>query len=80
MAAGAWIVTSSESEVRTTEIERRRFLGESVSAMETAETPLASATVVGASYLAGALVPVLPVLAVIVPLSVAAAWPSSRRG
>jgi vacuolar iron transporter family protein len=63
MAAGAWIAASSESEVRTTEIERRRFLGESVSAMEMAETPLASAIVVGASYLAGALVPVLPVLA-----------------
>ena len=31
--------------------------------METAETPLASAIVVGASYFAGALVPVLPVLA-----------------
>src|SRR5947208_3956839 len=62
MAAGAWIAASSESEVRTTEIERRRFLGESVSTTGTAETPLASAIIVGASYLAGALVPVLPVL------------------
>jgi VIT1/CCC1 family predicted Fe2+/Mn2+ transporter len=62
MAAGAWIAVSSESEVQTTEIARRRFLGESVSTTETAESPLASAIVVGASYLAGALVPVLPVL------------------
>jgi VIT1/CCC1 family predicted Fe2+/Mn2+ transporter len=62
MAAGAWIAVSSESEVRTTEIARRRFLGESVSSTETAATPLASATIVGASYFAGALVPVLPVL------------------
>jgi vacuolar iron transporter family protein len=62
MAAGAWIAVSSESEVRTTEIARRRFLGESVSTTGTAEKPLASAIIVGASYLAGALVPVLPVL------------------
>jgi len=63
MAAGAWIAVSSESEVRTTEVARRRFLGESVLTTGTAETPLASATIVGVSYLAGALVPVLPVLA-----------------
>jgi vacuolar iron transporter family protein len=62
MAAGAWIAVSSESEVRTTEIARQRFLGESVSTTGTAEKPLASAIIVGASYLAGALVPVLPVL------------------
>jgi VIT1/CCC1 family predicted Fe2+/Mn2+ transporter len=62
MAAGAWIAVSSESEVRTTEVARRRFLGESVSTTGTAETPLGSAIIVGASYLAGALVPVLPVL------------------
>ena len=62
MAAGAWIAVSSESEVRTTENARRQFLGESVSTTGTAETPLASAIIVGASYLAGALVPVLPVL------------------
>ena len=62
MAAGAWIAVSSESEVRTTENARRQFLNETVSAMGTAETPLASATIVGVSYLAGAMVPVLPVL------------------
>ena len=62
MAAGAWIAVSSESEVRTTENARRQFLGESLSTTGTSETPLASATIVGVSYLAGAMVPVLPVL------------------
>ena len=62
MAAGAWIAVSSESEVRTTENARRQFLGESLSTTGTAETPLASATIVGVSYLAGAMVPILPVL------------------
>jgi VIT1/CCC1 family predicted Fe2+/Mn2+ transporter len=64
MAAGAWIASSSEAEVRTTELGRRRFLGESVETADApAEGPLASALVVGLSYFAGALVPVLPVLA-----------------
>jgi len=62
MAAGAWMAASSESEVRATETGRRRFLGEGVAPVGTAETPLVSAIVVGASYFAGALVPVLPVL------------------
>ena len=62
MAAGAWIAASSESEVRATETGRRRFLGESVPD-EATETPMASALAVGASYFAGALVPVLPTLA-----------------
>jgi VIT1/CCC1 family predicted Fe2+/Mn2+ transporter len=61
MAAGAYIATGSEAEVRTTEDERRRFLGEAV-ASGSPESPLASAVVVGLGYLAGALVPVLPVL------------------
>ncbi len=63
MAAGAWIAASSEAEVRTTEAGRKRFLGESGPGPTMAETPLASAIVVGISYFAGALVPVLPVLA-----------------
>jgi predicted membrane protein (TIGR00267 family) len=61
MAAGAYIASSSEAEVRDTEDERRRFLGEEVSS-QTFESPLASALVVGLGYFAGALVPVLPVL------------------
>jgi vacuolar iron transporter family protein len=61
MAAGAYIAAGSESEVRATEDERRRFLGEAVESV-TAESPLTSALVVGLGYFAGALVPVLPVL------------------
>jgi vacuolar iron transporter family protein len=64
MAAGAYIAASSESEVRRTESARRQFLGETTAPAETAgDSAFASALVVGASYLAGALVPVLPVLA-----------------
>ena len=63
MAAGAWVATSAEAEVRATETGRRRFLGETVPPGEAGETPLASALVIGVSYFAGALVPVLPVLA-----------------
>jgi VIT1/CCC1 family predicted Fe2+/Mn2+ transporter len=47
--------------VRATEDERQRFLGEAVPS-GSPESPLASAVVVGLGYLAGALVPVLPVL------------------
>jgi VIT1/CCC1 family predicted Fe2+/Mn2+ transporter len=61
MAAGAYVAAGSEAEVRATEDERRRFLGEAV-AGETSESPLLAALVVGLSYFAGALVPVLPVL------------------
>jgi vacuolar iron transporter family protein len=61
MAAGAYIATGSEAEVRATEDERRRFLGETV-ASAARESPLASALVIGLGYAAGALVPVLPVL------------------
>ena len=61
MAAGAYIATGSEAEVRSTEDERRRFLGEPV-VSEGGESPLVSALVVGLGYFAGALVPVLPVL------------------
>jgi VIT1/CCC1 family predicted Fe2+/Mn2+ transporter len=60
MAAGAFVATSSESEVRETELARRRFLGEAV-AQDVPEAPLGSAALVGVSYLAGALVPMLPI-------------------
>jgi predicted membrane protein (TIGR00267 family) len=61
MAAGAYIGAGSEAEVRATEAERRRFLGEKVPS-QGAESPMASALVVGVGYFAGAVVPVLPVL------------------
>ena len=61
MAAGAFVATSSESEVRETELARRRFLGEAAAAQDAPESPLGSAALVGVSYLAGALVPMLPI-------------------
>jgi VIT1/CCC1 family predicted Fe2+/Mn2+ transporter len=61
MAAGAYVATGSEAEVRATEDERRRFLGEAVAA-EAAQSPFASALVVGTGYVLGAMIPVLPVL------------------
>lgn len=71
MAAGAYVATSSEAEVRDTETARRRFLGETTADAETGESALGSAIVVGLSYFAGALVPVLPVL-----FGAHTAWPS----
>jgi VIT1/CCC1 family predicted Fe2+/Mn2+ transporter len=75
MAAGAWVATGSESEVQATESQRRRFLGESEPPAESGESPLVSAAVVGVSYFAGAMVPVLPVLggaATVIPSLLAA--------
>lgn len=62
MAAGAYVATSSGEEVARTERRRSAFLGERPTAAVSSESGLRSAVVVGASYLAGALVPVLPVL------------------
>lgn len=62
MAAGAYVATGSEQEVRAMEADRQRFLGGPVPPAGERDSTLASALVVGASYLAGAVVPVLPVL------------------
>jgi VIT1/CCC1 family predicted Fe2+/Mn2+ transporter len=62
MGAGAYIASSSEKEVQRVEAARQQFLGASPQGEDTAGTALASAVVVGASYFAGAVVPVLPVL------------------
>jgi len=64
MAAGAYVAVGSESEVQQMEQRRARFLrGEDdVPPAKPVESPAASALVVGVSYLAGALVPVLPVV------------------
>jgi VIT1/CCC1 family predicted Fe2+/Mn2+ transporter len=61
MAAGAYVATSSEREVTETERRRKAFFGETARGADTGSA-LASALVVGVSYLAGAMVPVLPVL------------------
>jgi VIT1/CCC1 family predicted Fe2+/Mn2+ transporter len=74
MAAGAYIAASSETEVRATEDDRRRFLGETVP-KASSESPLASAFVVGIGYIAGALVPLLPVL-----FGARSVWPAVVAG
>jgi VIT1/CCC1 family predicted Fe2+/Mn2+ transporter len=63
MAAGAYVATSSEQEVQRAERGRRQFLGEPVDEESGQASALGSAWLVGLSYLVGALVPVLPVLA-----------------
>jgi VIT1/CCC1 family predicted Fe2+/Mn2+ transporter len=62
MGAGAFLALNSEREMKATETDKKRFLGDDRSGEEMTETPLASAVVVGFAYLAGAIVPVLPVL------------------
>jgi VIT1/CCC1 family predicted Fe2+/Mn2+ transporter len=61
MGAGAYLASSSESEVRATERRRRRFLGEGAAPGDEGQSPLGAAAIVGVSYFAGAAVPVLPV-------------------
>jgi VIT1/CCC1 family predicted Fe2+/Mn2+ transporter len=62
MGAGAFAALSSEQEVKKTESDKQRFLGDSSSSAQMEEQPAGSALVVGVSYFAGAMVPVLPVL------------------
>ena len=62
MAAGAFLALSSEKEVKMTEIARKIFLGEASEVVPMEESPIGSALVVGAAYMAGAVVPVLPVI------------------
>jgi VIT1/CCC1 family predicted Fe2+/Mn2+ transporter len=71
MGAGAYVATSSEAEVRDTENARRRFLGETATDAESRASAVGAAILVAASYFAGALVPVLPVL-----FGAKTAWPS----
>lgn len=61
MAAGAFLALNSEKEVKTTEIAKKVFLGEESEVAPMEESPLGSALVVGAAYITGAIVPVLPV-------------------
>lgn len=71
MATGAYVALSSESEVKNTEEDKKRFLGEAslpgrlegVAPYEAAdERPFGPAFVVGGSYFAGAAIPLLPML------------------
>jgi len=61
MAAGSYVAMGSEAEVKKTEAEKKRFLGEeTIGGFVT--RPLKTAFVVGISYFIGALVPISPVL------------------
>lgn len=71
MGAGAYVAANSEAEVRATERERRRFLGEREGDHDDGGSPLGAAAIVGVSYFAGAAVPVLPVI-----LGAQSVWPS----
>ncbi len=62
MGAGVFLALNSEREMKATEQDKKRFLGAESSGDDMTETPLASAVVVGVAYLAGAIVPVLPVV------------------
>ncbi len=62
MGAGAYGALNSEKEVKATQFDKKQFLGEETGSSEMEEQPFSSAVVVGCSYFAGAMVPVLPVL------------------
>lgn len=62
MGGGAYAALNSEQEIQQTEASKRRFLGEDTPSAASGEGALGPALVVGGSYLAGAMVPVLPVL------------------
>jgi predicted membrane protein (TIGR00267 family) len=62
MAAGAYVATSSESEVRRTQDEKQRFLGEAKEPGYRDESALRSGVIVGTSYFIGSSFPLIPVL------------------
>jgi VIT1/CCC1 family predicted Fe2+/Mn2+ transporter len=62
MAAGAYAAASSENEMRRTQAEKHRFLGEAARSDDAGEPALTAAIMIGASYFIGALFPILPVL------------------
>jgi VIT1/CCC1 family predicted Fe2+/Mn2+ transporter len=62
MAAGAYVASSSEQEVRRTQREKAQFLNGQADAGEPEGSALGAAGIVGASYFAGAVLPILPVL------------------
>jgi vacuolar iron transporter family protein len=62
MAAGAYAAMSSEYEVRRTQEEKARFLGERVGAGSQNESAVKAAVLVGISYFIGSSFPLFPVL------------------
>jgi predicted membrane protein (TIGR00267 family) len=62
MAAGAYVALSSENEIRRTQGEKNRFLGEATESDEKEVRPFTSALIVGGGYFIGAAFPIVPVL------------------
>ena len=62
MAAGAYGAISSELEVRKTQDEKSRFLGESSGTASRNEPAILSGIIVGLSYFLGAAFPLIPVI------------------
>lgn len=62
MAAGAYVALSSEQEADKAEMAKKEFLEGPDGRENTRDKPVSSALVVGGSYFAGAMVPVLPVM------------------
>ena len=60
MAAGAFLSTHSERELRQNDQEKKLFLGQEIATEEHHPSPLSAAALVGSAYLIGALVPVAP--------------------
>jgi vacuolar iron transporter family protein len=62
MAAGAYVATSSENEVRRTQFGKAKFLGGAAEEMPREDPALVSAMIVGISYFIGSSFPILPVI------------------
>jgi predicted membrane protein (TIGR00267 family) len=62
MGAGAYVAMSSEHEVRKTQEEKARFLGEAEESVYRGESVLRSGLIVGISYFVGSSFPLIPVV------------------
>lgn len=62
MAAGIYVATSSEREMHALEGGRAKFLGREHRVPDAHAEPFSASLIVGTSYFAGAIIPVLPVL------------------
>lgn len=62
MTAGAYVASSSESEVKKIESQKAKFLRADAAPKMQNDTPLSSAMLVGVSHFAGSMVVLLPVL------------------
>jgi predicted membrane protein (TIGR00267 family) len=62
MGAGAYVAMGSEQEVRKTQEEKARFLGETQESAHRRESVLRSGVIVGISYFVGSSFPLIPVI------------------